>query len=687
MMGPPVPFPGGAMPLMLGPVPRMGWGPPVPMPLPPGSLALMAPPQPLQSPPQLPPPQLPHYSPGSPHFSPGALSPGTSRSPSQARAGTGGQRLAAQMQQRQQAQQQAQQQQQVQVPRVQADVAPASPQTAAAEAAAEAAKAVTRLKAGPGTIIRLQAAAEALRKWVGALFPSLHTPLPLWLLWQLLAAVQAAGAAAARHKARLELPVAAAEAALRKLQQLGSAELAARCGELFGVLRADFLAGRPVGEWVWQVRPPGPRLGCGDGFGDAECSERAVVGGWGEGLADELLASLIRPWVLPIVGPPPCLHELPQVKCTHGKLTVPLGPEVSSAAVEAAALHLAASRDALAPCLPADVGSNGSCALPPAPPPPPASVVAAAPAALRPFATDSPQLRSLVAAALARWEATSSLAHAPPAVLPGGVGSGISRTVAVAAPAGSPAALAEDWPPLGAAATQHVQHGPTNGSSANSGPTQAQQQQQQTQYAQQQAAQGLGLEVGPSIDFRVQQVAPASGQALQELATAVAAQWAPAAGNSLASAGSAGLCPSLLDLLHLLPHTAEEQPSSRGGAGARGATAPPDAAAAAVAAVAGPAGGGKATAPLLRFRTLVVSNRSSEEVWLLGGVAAPQLPHTLALVDDSRLFLADGGRVASAFCGEEPPCSGPGLPCSQPCCRAMPSASAALHSAGHVLVA
>lgn len=306
------------------------------------------------------------------------------------------------------------------------------------------------------------------------------------------------------------------------------------------------------------------------------------------------------------------LQVVTRVLGLGGTHQAPLGKVVTFVGLAAAVLQLVGSKDALLSAAegPEDHSQRGRQQLS-APPPPPLAVAAPTPPDLQPFARDSPQLRALVASAMQGWGATSSLAHAP-----------------VQGRGGSAAA------------------GPAQGSTPSSLSPQGQHTQQQGSSVQQ--AQGLGIVVSPSIDVGVQQVAPVSPDLLAALAAAAAAaQEAVGAGGSGAAprSNSANMqwdrtsAPSLLDLLQHLPEPAEparqQRQSSAGGSSAsstgngalaaNGSTKP-----------------AKPPAPLLHFRHIAIANSGDADVWLLGGVASPSLPHTFAVVDDARLFLAEG---------------------------------------------
>ncbi|EFN55641.1 hypothetical protein CHLNCDRAFT_133825 [Chlorella variabilis] len=140
----------------------------------------------------------------------------------------------------------------------------------------------------------------------------------------------------------------------------------------------------------------------------------------------------------------------------------------------------------------------------------------------------------------------------------------------------------------------------------------------------------LPLSVSPDIDFGTVCVSCLPAGALVEAAEAAASALPQAAGQAAKAAGAgAG---SLLDLLHLSAPSAG-RPASAGAGLARAGGA-------------GGNGSSSSTAPVLHFRQLVVENTgSSEEVWLLGGIAAPSFPYTLAAIDDARLFWLDGHKA------------------------------------------
>ena len=142
--------------------------------------------------------------------------------------------------------------------------------------------------------------------------------------------------------------------------------------------------------------------------------------------------------------------------------------------------------------------------------------------------------------------------------------------------------------------------------------------------------QQLPLVISPGLDFGTVAVSRLGGEQLVRAAASVAAGL-PAAGsggNSSAAAAAAAAphAGSLLDLLHLATEQQQSRPQQAGGG---------------VTAAALPA------LPALHFRQLLIENNSRHDsLWLLGGVAAPALPHTLAAMDDGRLFWLDGGRGA-----------------------------------------
>ncbi|GAB4815315.1 hypothetical protein N2152v2_002361 [Parachlorella kessleri] len=295
-----------------------------------------------------------------------------------------------------------------------------------------------------------------------------------------------------------------------------------------------------------------------------------------------------------------------------------LGDPIQPAALAAAAIQLvAASTDLCQPCLPPDTdtakdSATGAAAdLPPLPPLPPAAIIEEAPPILRPFNSPSgqaEQLRSLAAQALKKWAASCRLAPLEAVARGGQAGSGRGD--------GSRNAR--------------------SGSKQQAGQREQQQQQGQVQQAE---PAGLGIEVGPSIDFGLQQVAPASGQAFMGVAAAVAAQWNSAQisrrhGSKPAGAGWPAGDPdaSILDMLQLLSHQDEsadllqQQQDARNGK------------------LATPSAKQPAVSPLLKLRPLAISNTGgAREVWVLGGILYPQLPHTLAVVDEAQLFLSGAG--------------------------------------------
>lgn len=145
------------------------------------------------------------------------------------------------------------------------------------------------------------------------------------------------------------------------------------------------------------------------------------------------------------------------------------------------------------------------------------------------------------------------------------------------------------------------------------------------------------LVVGGDIDFGTVPVSCLTAEQLVQAAAAAAGglpREADGGGRNSSSSGlgAAAAAGSLLDLLHLAS-SPQQQPvgSTAGGSQAQSGSTPLGASAAA------PGG------PVLHFRQLVIENCSTrDELWLLGGVAAPAFPHTLAAVDDARLFWLDG---------------------------------------------
>jgi len=134
----------------------------------------------------------------------------------------------------------------------------------------------------------------------------------------------------------------------------------------------------------------------------------------------------------------------------------------------------------------------------------------------------------------------------------------------------------------------------------------------------------LPLRVSPNIDWGTVEVAFLAGEHFMEAAASAAGALPPVAANGSgvgrqAAAAAAG--GSLLDLLHL---SAVQQQQQQGRLNGYGSASQP------------------AAASVLHFRQLVVENTSSDAVWLLGGIAAPSYPHTLAAVDDARLFWLEG---------------------------------------------
>lgn len=157
------------------------------------------------------------------------------------------------------------------------------------------------------------------------------------------------------------------------------------------------------------------------------------------------------------------------------------------------------------------------------------------------------------------------------------------------------------------------------------------------------AGQQLPLRVSPDIDFGTVAVSRLEGEQLLQAAASVAAGLPSSHGIARSHAGServASQAGSLLDLLHL---SSQQQRSQGKAASLQSSSAPAGAGSTA----------GRGTAPsqgspggsVLHFRQLLVENTSpAEPLWLLGGIAAPAFPHTLAAVDDARLFWLEGGR-------------------------------------------
>lgn len=145
----------------------------------------------------------------------------------------------------------------------------------------------------------------------------------------------------------------------------------------------------------------------------------------------------------------------------------------------------------------------------------------------------------------------------------------------------------------------------------------------------------LPLVVSPDIDFGTVAVSRLTARHLVE-AAASAASGLPSGGGSAAAAAGG----SLLDLLHL---ASSPQQAGAGAAQAPLQTAEQPGGSSSERPAEGLAAGGGRPGSVFHFRQLVVDNCSSgDEVWLLGGVAAPSLPHTLAAVDDARLFWREG---------------------------------------------
>eukprot|EP00887_Chlorella_sp_A99_P008046 scaffold12.g8046.t1 len=271
--------------------------------------------------------------------------------------------------------------------------------------------------------------------------------------------------------------------------------------------------------------------------------------------------------------------------------------------VHGSLLALAAQRLALEPRLAAPklaaVADGRRGGLPPPPPPPPArGAVAPLPAALRHVMGETGEggpLRRLLAAAVAGLETSAALAQGPSAASSAGGAGGTS------------------------------------------------------------GACRPGLQVGPDIDFGVVPLVAPSASELEAVAASVACQWAAGSG------GDRGAEPtSLLQLLMLDgPLAGSAAPSATASSSGAGAAEPAAAAPAAEdAARGGGAAGGTAgrgggaggagpsslSSPLLHFRQLTVDNRGEEEVLLIGGVAAPRYPHTLAAIDEAQLFWTTEGQ-------------------------------------------
>jgi hypothetical protein len=128
----------------------------------------------------------------------------------------------------------------------------------------------------------------------------------------------------------------------------------------------------------------------------------------------------------------------------------------------------------------------------------------------------------------------------------------------------------------------------------------------------------LPLVVSPDLDFGTLAVSTiTAGELITAAASAAEGLPQHHGAGSMAHVGAG----SLLDLLHL--SAAAQQPQQQGATHA------------------------DAALPVLHFRQLLVENcSSSDEVWLLGGVAAPSFPHTLAACDDAHLFWRDGKQAA-----------------------------------------
>ncbi|PRW57862.1 helicase MOV-10 [Chlorella sorokiniana] len=142
--------------------------------------------------------------------------------------------------------------------------------------------------------------------------------------------------------------------------------------------------------------------------------------------------------------------------------------------------------------------------------------------------------------------------------------------------------------------------------------------------------------VGGDIDFGTVPVTRLKADQLVEAAAAAAAGLPQAADGSSLGGTAAG---SLLDLLHLASAPQQQQQASCAAAADSHAYSASSGSGSGSTLLGAAAQGG----PVLHFRQLVVENRSSsDELWLLGGVAAPSFPHTLATIDDARLFWLDG---------------------------------------------
>lgn len=170
--------------------------------------------------------------------------------------------------------------------------------------------------------------------------------------------------------------------------------------------------------------------------------------------------------------------------------------------------------------------------------------------------------------------------------------------------------------------------------------------------------QKLLLHVSPDIDFGTVAVSRLAGEQLLQAAHSVAAGL-PSSGSTVrgyaATAGAASQAGSLLDLLHLASQ--EQRLRCQGGSlQSSGAATAADSGAGNTNSDVAP---GSPAGSVLHFRQLAVANTShSDTLWLLGGIAAPAFPHTLAAVDDARLFWLEGG------CGREG-CGWLGTPAAQ----------------------
>ncbi|KAL4423314.1 hypothetical protein ABPG77_006109 [Micractinium sp. CCAP 211/92] len=157
--------------------------------------------------------------------------------------------------------------------------------------------------------------------------------------------------------------------------------------------------------------------------------------------------------------------------------------------------------------------------------------------------------------------------------------------------------------------------------------------------------QQLPLHVSPDIDFGTVAVSRLAGEHLLQAAHSVAAGL-PSSGNTAhsyaATAGAASHAGSLLDLLHLASQ--EQRPRCQAGSlQSSGAATAADSGAGNTNSDVAP---GSPAGSVLHFRQLAVENTSpSDTLWLLGGIAAPAFPHTLAAVDDARLFWLEGHRA------------------------------------------